>query len=120
MRGRSRADLVLLSLPSAFLATLLLATVCRAIPMVVTAGYIGSSMLTAAAYAFDKSRAERGGWRVAENRLHLLEALGGWPGALVAQRLFRHKNRKVRFQFIFWIIVLTHLAVWTWLTTLRF
>ena len=46
--------------------------------------------------------------------LHGLEAAGGWPGALVAQRVFRHKTRKRSFQIIFWLIVLAHLAFWGW------
>jgi 4-amino-4-deoxy-L-arabinose transferase-like glycosyltransferase len=32
-------------------------------------------------YSLDKKRAQNGEWRVAETRLHLLELLGGWPGA---------------------------------------
>src|SRR5689334_23379746 len=47
--------------------------------------------LTYFVYAFDKRRAEQGKWRVPEGRLHLLELLGGWPGAWLAQRWLRHK-----------------------------
>src|SRR6478672_3270559 len=39
-------------------------------------------------YRSDKHRAEAGGWRVSEASLHLLELLGGWPGAFLAQRKF--------------------------------
>lgn len=42
--------------------------------------------------------AERGRWRTPENTLHVAELLGGWPGALVAQQLFRHKTRKISYQ----------------------
>ncbi|WP_147463771.1 DUF1294 domain-containing protein, partial [Pseudomonas amygdali] len=38
--------------------------------------------------------------------------LGGWPGALLAQQVFRHKTRKVSFQIVFWLIVLAHQVLW--------
>ena len=63
------------------------------------------SALTYWVYARDKRRAEAGEWRVPEVRLHLLELLGGWPGALLAQRRLRHKCSKGSYQFVFWLIV---------------
>jgi uncharacterized membrane protein YsdA (DUF1294 family) len=57
-------------------------------------------------YAVDKRRAEEGLWRVPESNLHLLELLGGWPGAFLAQRRLRHKCSKGNYQFVFWLIVL--------------
>ena len=64
--------------------------------------------LTYWTYALDKRRAERGEWRVSEARLHLLELLGGWPGAWLAQRRLRHKCSKGSYQFMFWLIVLVY------------
>ena len=52
------------------------------------------SLLTLVVYAWDKRQAIRGGWRVPEARLHLLELCGGWPGALVARQWLRHKTQK--------------------------
>jgi len=52
-------------------------------------------------YGYDKFQAQSGGWRVSERTLHMLEASGGWPGALLAQNLFHHKNRKSNYQFSF-------------------
>jgi uncharacterized membrane protein YsdA (DUF1294 family)/cold shock CspA family protein len=63
-------------------------------------------------YAIDKSRAQRGDRRIPEAVLHLLAIFCGWPGALLAQQWLRHKNRKLLFQLIFWIIVLVHIAFW--------
>lgn len=60
------------------------------------------------AYRRDKRRAEAGEWRVPESTLHILSLFGGWPGAFVAQRVFRHKTSKISFQFVFWSIVLLH------------
>ncbi|WP_368671188.1 DUF1294 domain-containing protein [Cupriavidus sp. IK-TO18] len=59
------------------------------------------SLTTFFAYADDKTRASRNTWRTPETTLHLLALCGGWPGALAAQHLLRHKNRKRAFQ-VFW------------------
>ena len=59
-------------------------------------------------YAFDKSAAERGRWRTQESTLHIAALLGGWPGALLAQDLFRHKSSKAAFQVVFWMTVLVN------------
>jgi uncharacterized membrane protein YsdA (DUF1294 family) len=64
------------------------------------------NVLTYWTYARDKRRAESGEWRVSEARLHLLEVLGGWPAAFLAQRTLRHKCSKGSYQFVFWLIVL--------------
>ena len=66
------------------------------------------SLLTFLAYRSDKRRAEAGKWRIPESTLHLAELAGGWPGAFVAQRTFRHKTSKVSYQAVFWLIVLLH------------
>jgi uncharacterized membrane protein YsdA (DUF1294 family) len=77
-----------------------------------TRGWKAVSLLTFALYWDDKRRATRGAWRTSEAMLHFFELMGGWPGALIAQQRFRHKNRKVSFQVVFWAIVLAHQAFW--------
>jgi uncharacterized membrane protein YsdA (DUF1294 family) len=74
--------------------------------------YVVASLLTYFLYWQDKRSALRGAWRTPEAQLHLFELLGGWPGALIAQQVFRHKTRKVSFQVVFWIIVLVHQVFW--------
>lgn len=74
--------------------------------------YAAMSAITVAAYAIDKRRAAHGGRRLRERSLHLLELLGGWPGALLAQRTLRHKNAKASYQMVFWLIVIVHLGLW--------
>ncbi len=76
--------------------------------------YLVMSLVTGAAYWLDKRLAQGGGRRISERTLHLLALAFGWPGALLAQRLVRHKNRKVSFQLVFWLIVGGHLAAWAW------
>ena len=70
------------------------------------------SLLTLAAYAWDKRQAVRRQWRIPESRLHLLELFGGWPGALVARQWLRHKTEKRSYRLVFWFIVLLHLTLW--------
>ena len=60
------------------------------------------------AYALDKRRARAKEWRLAEAVLHMLELLGGWPGAFLAQRRLRHKCSKGSYQIVFWLIVLAY------------
>jgi uncharacterized membrane protein YsdA (DUF1294 family) len=58
-----------------------------------------------------------GAWRTAENRLHVLALLGGWPGALIAQQVLRHKSRKASFRFTFWVTVVLNCVALAWLFT---
>lgn len=67
--------------------------------------YSAASLLPFFAYAWDKSSARRGNWRTPESTLHLMALVGGWPGALSAQRLLRHKSSKKEFLLIFWLTV---------------
>lgn len=70
-------------------------------------GYLAViNLVTYKVYAMDKRSARAGAWRVAEGKLHLLELLGGWPGAYIAQNNLRHKCSKGSYQFIFWLIVI--------------
>ena len=69
--------------------------------------YFAASVITFMVYALDKSAARQGNGRrrVPERTLHLLGMVGGWPGALLAQKLLRHKSRKRAFQIVFWMTV---------------
>lgn len=79
--------------------------------------YGGESLLAALATWLDKRAAGRERPRWSEASLHLLELLGGWPGALLAQRLARHKTRKLSYRLVLWAIALVHLAGWAfWLS----
>ena len=77
-------------------------------PWIKATGALVISGLTFVSYAGDKRRAQQGRWRISEFRLHLLSLLGGWPGAFLAQKSFRHKTIKKSFQFTFWMTVLLY------------
>ncbi|WP_269524655.1 DUF1294 domain-containing protein [Coraliomargarita parva] len=73
------------------------------------AGYLlAISLITYLLYALDKRRAKTGGWRTPEATLHLLEAMGGWIAAFLAQQQFRHKTSKRPFLRMYWLIVAVH------------
>ena len=82
------------------------------ISLVPLAAYGIVSGLAFLLYWSDKRKARLDRWRVPENLLHAVELAGGWPGALLAQQVFRHKTRKLSFQLLFWMIVLLHQVFW--------
>ncbi|MEH6349243.1 DUF1294 domain-containing protein [Pseudomonas sp. 3JA] len=84
----------------------------RAVSWVPMVAYGGVSVVAFLLYWSDKRKARADTWRTPENVLHAVELAGGWPGALLAQQLFRHKTRKVSFQVVFWFIVLLHQVFW--------
>lgn len=84
-----------------FLSTLLAAGIAGAIPVAVAILYGVASLAALLAYGLDKTAARQQARRTPERTLHLLGLAGGWPGALVAQVLFRHKTAKQPFQAVF-------------------
>ncbi len=88
------------------------------IPRTLVSLYLVMSLICYSAYALDKeAAAQNGRWRIAENSLHLLALLGGWPGARIAQHRFRHKTQKKAFRRLFWVTVVLNLAALAWLMT---
>ena len=79
---------------------------------IIAGAYLAMSAIAFGAYALDKRAARCQGGRTPEMTLHLLELLGGWPGALLAQRVLRHKNAKASYQIVFWLIGALHVAGW--------
>lgn len=62
-------------------------------------------------YGLDKRRAIKEQPRISERTLHLFALAGGWPGAYLGSRFFRHKTLKVSFRVVFWLTVAIHLVV---------
>ena len=68
------------------------------------------NLVTFLAYGVDKRAAVRGAWRVPEAQLHTLEFLGGWIGAFLAQKIFRHKTQKKSYRVMFWLMLVLQIA----------
>ena len=84
------------------------------IPAPIVWTYVAMSGMTLIAYAADKRAARFNRIRTRERTLHLLEILGGWPGALIGQQLFRHKRRRPGFFLVTWLIAVVHVGLWVW------
>ena len=95
---------------SLFLLVVLLIVELGFLPRLILWAYLGMSVVTFAFYAMDKAAAKKGGQRTPESSLHTLALLGGWPGALYAQQLLRHKSRKQPFRSMFWATLALNIA----------
>ena len=94
-----------------FLAFMCLAVFLETLPLLVLAVYASASLLTFVLYWIDKHAAEKGTQRTPERTLQLLSLIGGWPGGLFAQRIFRHKSTKKSFQLLYWITVFINITI---------
>jgi len=74
--------------------------------------YAVASLAAFTAFWLDKRLAQGGGRRIRERTLHLGSALGGWPGALAAMHILRHKNRKAGFVAAQALFAFLHVAGW--------
>ncbi|MCD9005973.1 DUF1294 domain-containing protein [Luteimonas sp. XNQY3] len=111
--GGMRGLLIAIAVWCALLGT---GVVSGRLPHLALAALAGLNALTAAAYALDKHAARHGRWRTPESQLHLLELLGGWPAAGLAQQALRHKRAKPAYRKMFAAMVVLHLlalALWT-------
>jgi uncharacterized membrane protein YsdA (DUF1294 family)/cold shock CspA family protein len=84
------------------------------LPVTVLAAYGLFSAVAFLMYGADKSAAKHGRWRTSEATLHTIALVGGWPGALVARRVFRHKTTKQPFRTIFWFTVVANCVALAW------
>lgn len=74
-------------------------------------GAVGMSSVTFIMYGLDKLAAKRDAQRTPENILQFWALLGGWPGALLGQQIFRHKSSKRSFQIAFWFMVVLNCSL---------
>ncbi|MEO6423247.1 MAG: cold shock and DUF1294 domain-containing protein [Candidatus Nitrotoga sp.] len=100
-----------------FCSLLALAVIMSKLPIAILIAYLTASILTFLAYAIDKSAAQNSRRRTRESTLHFFGMIGGWPGALLAQKTLRHKSKKNSFQMLFWATVIINCFTLGWLLT---
>jgi uncharacterized membrane protein YsdA (DUF1294 family)/cold shock CspA family protein len=105
---------LVLAVVASFFALLMSLVVLDKMPVTLLAADGLLSIVAFFFYGKDKSAAEQGRWRTPESTLHMLALVGGWPGALIAQRFFRHKTTKQPFRTIFWITVMANCVALAW------
>lgn len=112
-RHKPRRGLAILSLGvcAVLLAFLLFGVGKNDLPLAVPLACAVTSALSFLLYGIDKHRARLNKRRVPELHLQLLSLLGGWPGALLAQQMFRHKTRKRSFLLVFWMVILINISL---------
>jgi len=87
------------------------------VPLAVAAVYVVASVICFAMYGFDKAAAKAGRWRTSENTLLFWGLACGWPGAIVAQKLMRHKSHKQSFRSRFLATVAVNITVFVYLVS---
>ncbi|QIK80882.1 DUF1294 domain-containing protein [Lysobacter sp. HDW10] len=100
-----------------FLALIVLGAVVSKLPLLIAGVYVLMSAVTFYSYGEDKRATKQRAYRTPESTLHLMSLFGGWPGALIAQAMLRHKNKKTEFQATFWICVIVNLALLVWVVS---
>jgi len=93
-----------------FCIGLVLAVFSRKLPFFIGFVYLLISLITVLVYAKDKYSAQTDRWRTPEATLHFLSLIGGWPGALVAQKILRHKTSKSEFISTYRVTVFFNVA----------
>ena len=105
---------MVLAVIASFFTLLMSLVILDKMPVTLLAAYGLLSVVAFFMYGEDKSAAKQGRWRTPESTLHMLALVGGWPGALIAQRFFRHKTTKQPFRTIFWITVMANCVALAW------
>ncbi len=73
--------------------------------------YLGWGIAAVVRYGVDKRASKQGGWRTKEATLRKVELAGGAFGAVIAQRVFRHKTSKPGFRALTLLIAAVHGAI---------
>ncbi len=115
---RSNDGSLLLLFAIIFLLCMVISTYAGKLPLWVLGLYLMASSWTLIAYRLDKMAAKRSHRRTPEKTLHLLALIGGWPGAIIGQKLFRHKSKKLSFQVTFWATIILNCAALAWLLSM--
>lgn len=113
--ARGRGTPMALAAAALFFAFLTGLVVMEEVHVLLVVYYGLISAVTFLVYGDDKSAAVQGRWRTSEASLHTIALIGGWPGALVARRVFGHKTTKQPFLTIFWGTVIANGVALAWI-----
>lgn len=80
-------------------------------PHPLVAWFLLANILTLVIYGADKMAARKAWRRVPELTLLAFGVVGGWPGAIMGQQLFRHKTQKQPFKTYFILSVIISVSV---------
>lgn len=94
-----------------FLTTLAILGALNHLHWLVLAVFGGMSVISFMLYGWDKRQATLGRWRTRERTLLTIDLLAGWPGGLIAQRLWHHKHAKTSYQLLYWLMVTINLGL---------
>lgn len=99
-----------------FFALLLLSLLAGSFVFTVPLFYLEASLFTYWLYQIDKKMASNGQRsRLPEESLQMFSLIGGWPGALVAQKRLHHKVHKAPFQREFRFVIYGNSCFLLWL-----
>lgn len=73
--------------------------------------FLFANVLTLVVYGVDKMAARKAWRRVPEPTLLTFGFIGGWPGAMLSQQIFRHKTQKQPFKTWFIISVIVNIVM---------
>ncbi|EOV7882089.1 TPA: DUF1294 domain-containing protein [Yersinia enterocolitica] len=73
--------------------------------------FLFANVLTLVVYGVDKMAARKAWRRMPELTLLVFGFVGGWPGAILGQQIFRHKTQKQPFKTYFIISVILNVVV---------
>ena len=90
------------------------------LPQWVAGLYLAASLICFVLYLVDKRRAGTAHRRISERTLLLWGLVGGWPGAIAAQQIVRHKTQKTSFRRAFWLTVVVNVALFVALSSPAF
>lgn len=98
-------------LTTLFLLTLVFFSLTGVISSLFLVLYLSMSLITFCFFVQDKRASIKGQSRIRERTLFCLILVCGWPGALLAQQLIRHKSVKIRFIRLSWSLIVINLML---------
>lgn len=114
-RGGISGVPVALGIATLFFVVLIGLVALDELPVLLLASYGLLSAVAFLLYRADKAAAQQGGRRTPESTLHTIALVGGWPGALLARQVFRHKTIKQPFRTMFWVTVFANCLALAWI-----